>query len=191
MNKLYFAFFLALASFSVKAQTQPVIAPISSLPTLPDSIPKTFGRWYLPAYQPTIGIADTAGALVSLFATKRQNTWWYLPVAVLGVALIVPGERTVNGVRTNSIPPDTWQYATGIPIMMGGVGTVIARLSTFSRARLSLIQHDYERGKPIPASIRRKLKPKYFAQAAIMRTSIIQQLQMEKFRAERRALRKR
>jgi hypothetical protein len=190
MNKLYFLFLIFLTTFSARAQTQPVVAPISPLSTVPDSIPKTFGRWYLPLYQPNAGVADTAGALVSLFATKRRNTWWYLPITALGAALMVPGEQTVNGTRTKSIPPDAWQYAAGIPLMAGGVGAIIARLSTFSRARLNIIQHDYERGKPIPASLRHKLKPKYFAQAAIMRTYIVQSIQMEKLRAQQKALRK-
>jgi hypothetical protein len=193
MHKLYIRtlFFLVLIAFSAKAQSQTAPAPISSLPTVPDSIPKTFGRWYLPHYEQNATVADTTGALVALFVRKRTNTWWYLPVFGLGIALIQPGERSTNGVRTGSIAPETWQYAVGIPLMIGGVAPIVGRLSTYSRSRLRTIQQEYEAGKPIPASLRRKLKPRYFASAAIMRVAIVQQLQMEKLRAQQKALRKR
>lgn len=193
MNKryLYALLFLALATYSPAIRAQTVTAPISPLPTVPDSIPKTFGRWYLPHYQEIPTVADTTGALVALFARKRANTWWYLPVFGLGIALIVPGETTTNGVRTGSVAPDAWQYGVGIPLMIGGVAPIVGRLSTYSRDRLRLIQQAYEAGKPIPASLRRKLKPRYFASAAVMRVAIVQQLQMEKLRAQQKALRKR
>lgn len=193
MNKLYVRtlFLLVLAALSATAQAQTTTAPISSLPTVPDSIPKTFGRWYLPHYEQSSTVADTTGALVALFVRKRTNTWWYLPVFGLGIAMIQPGESRTNGVKTGSIAPDSWQYAVGIPLMIGGVAPIIGRLSTFSRSRLRTIQQEYEAGKPIPASLRRKLKPRYFASAAIMRVAIVQQLQMEKLRAQQKALRKR
>lgn len=79
---------LALAFFGLRAPAQTLTTPISSLPTVPDSIPKTFGRWYLLHYQPSATVADTAGALVALFARKRVNTWWYLPVFGLGIAMV-------------------------------------------------------------------------------------------------------
>ena len=181
---------LALVFFGLRAPAQNLPAPISALPTVPDSIPKTFGRWYLPHYQTSPTVADTAGALVALFARKRVNTWWYLPIFGLGVAMVLPGEKTTNGVRTGSVPPESWQYAVGIPLMIGGVAPIIGRLSTYSRDRLRTIQQAYEAGKPIPASLRGKLKPRYFASAAIMRVAIVQQLQMEKLRAQQKALRK-
>lgn len=192
MPKLYFRtlFFLVLMACSTATWAQTVTAPISPLPTAPDSIPKTFGRWYLPHYQQNAAVADTTGALVALFARKRANTWWYLPIFGLGIALIQPGERSTNGVRTGSIAPESWQYAVGIPLMIGGVAPIIGRLSTYSRDRLRTIQQAYEMGKPIPASLRRKLKPRYFASAAVMRVAIVQQLQMEKLRAQQKALRK-
>lgn len=81
MNKLYtYALLLfALMAGSTAAQAQAITLPISPLPAVPDSIPKTFGRWYFPHYQQTATVADTAGALVALFARKRANTWWDLP----------------------------------------------------------------------------------------------------------------
>jgi hypothetical protein len=193
MNKRYFyvLLFLALIALNKRAEAQTVTPPISPIATIPDSIPKTFGRWYLPHYQQSSTVADTAGALVALFARKRSNTWWYLPIFGLGVALIQPGEKSTNGVRTGSVDPEPWQYAVGIPLMAGGVASIISRLSIYSRDRLRTIQQDYEAGKPIPASLRRKLKPRYFANAAIMRVAIVQQLQMAKLRAEQKALRKR
>jgi hypothetical protein len=181
-------FALMLVGLRAPAQTSP--APISPLSTVPDSIPKTFGRWYLPHYEQSAVVADTAGALVALFARKRTNTWWYLPIFGLGIAMIQPGESSTNGVRTGSIAPESWQYAVGIPLMIGGVAPIIGRLSTYSRDRLRTIQQAYEAGKPIPASLRRKLKPRYFASAAVMRVAIVQQLQMEKLRAQQKALRK-
>ncbi|MBJ6142111.1 hypothetical protein [Hymenobacter sp. BT559] len=187
----YTLLFLLLLAGCPAAQAQTATAPISPLSTVPDSIPRTFGRWYLPHYQESATVADTAGALVALFARKRANTWWYLPIFGLGIALIQPGEKTTNGVRTGSSPPDSWQYAAGIPLMIGGVAPIIGRLSTYSRSRLRTIQQDYEAGKSIPASLRRKLKPRYFASAAIIRVAIVQQLQMEKLRAQQKALRKR
>jgi hypothetical protein len=192
MHKLYIRtlFFLVLAAFSTVTQAQTVTAPISALPTVPDSIPKMFGRWYLPHYTQSGTVADTTGALVALFARKRVNTWWYLPIFGLGIAMIQPGESSTNGVRTGSIAPESWQYAVGIPLMIGGVAPIIGRLSTYSRDRLRTIQQAYEAGKPIPASLRRKLKPRYFASAAVMRVAIVQQLQMEKLRAQQKALRK-
>lgn len=105
--------------------------------------------------------------------------------------MVQPGEKTTNGVRTGSVPPESWQYAAGIPLMIGGVAPIIGRLSTYSRDRLRTIQQNYELGRPIPASLRRKLKPRYFASAAIVRVAIVQQLQMEKLRAQQKALRKR
>lgn len=193
MNKFHICtfLFLLLSAFGAAVQAQTVTAPISSLPTVPDSIPKTFGRWYLPHYEQNATVADTTGALVALFARKRLNTWWYLPVFGLGIAMIQPGERSTNGVRTGSIDPESWQYAVGIPLMLGGVAPIIGRLSTYSRDRLRTIQQAYEAGKPIPASLRRKLKPRYFASAAVMRVAIVQQLQMDKLRAQQKALRKR
>ena len=187
MRKLYLLALLLGLSATARAQT--VTAPISSLPTAPDSIPRKFGRWYVPHYQPSPTVADTAGALVALFAAKRRNTWWFLPLSVVGAAMLAPGEKSTNGKRTETTPPEAWQYAVGIPVAGGGVAAIILRLSTYSRERLSLVQHEYELGKPIPATLRHKLKPRHFADAAILRTYIVQQLQLDKLRAQRKARR--
>ncbi|WP_157530637.1 hypothetical protein [Hymenobacter norwichensis] len=180
----------ALAAFASPAFAQSVQAPIAPQATIPDSIPTTFGKWYLARYEPSATVADTAGALVSLYATKRNNTWWWLPVAPLGLAFIQPGEESINGVKTRDIPPDSWQYVVGVPMMIGGVSAMVVRLSTYSRDNLRQIQHDYEVGKPIPAKLRRKLKPEYFASAAVMRVTIMQQLQLNKLKEQQRAARK-
>lgn len=189
MNKrLLFTGALVLLASSLRAQTAP--APIAPQSTVPDSIPTTFGKWYLPAYETSATVADTTGAMVCLFATKRNNTWWWLPIAPLGLAMIQPGERSVNGIKTGEIAPDTWQYAIGIPLIVGGLGGMVFRLGTYSREALRQVQLDYQAGKPIPAKWRRKLKPVHFANAAIMRVTITQQLQMMKLREQQRALRK-
>ena len=179
---------LALATSPLFAQSAP--APIAPQSTVPDSIPTTFGKWYLPAYETSTTVADTTGALVCLFATKRNNTWWWLPIAPVGLAFIQPGERSVNGIKTGEIPPDSWQYVVGIPLIAGGLGGMVFRLSTYSREALRQVQLDYQAGKPIPAKWRRKLKPLHFANAAIMRVTIMQQLQMMKLREQQRADRK-
>ncbi|WP_400194121.1 hypothetical protein [Hymenobacter sp. B81] len=184
-----FLFAGLLAVLSGPALAQSPTAPIASLPTTPDSIPKQLGRWYLPHYQPSATVADTAGALLSLYATKRANTWWFLPLAPLGLAMLQPSKEYVNDRLVDTDPPAAWQVAIGVPLMVGGVGTMVARYVKYSRSGLAQIQRDYEAGKPIPAKLRRKLKPRHYAQAAIVRVAIVQSLQMEKLRAQQKALR--
>lgn len=189
IKRLLVASALALLAIPVLGQNI-APAPIASHSTAPDSIPTKFGKWYLSHYEPSATVADTTGALVCLFAKKRSNTWWWLPAAPLGLAFVQPGEEAVNGIKTRDIPPDSWQYAVGIPLMIGGISGIVVRLSTYSRDNLQQIQRNYESGKPIPAKWRRKLKPVYFANAAIMRVTIMQQLQMMKLKEQQRAARK-
>ncbi|WP_460675565.1 hypothetical protein [Hymenobacter coalescens] len=188
LTRLLSAALLAVLSGPALAQTP--TAPIAPLPTLPDSIPKQLGNWYLPHYQSSATVADTAGALLSLYATKRANTWWFLPLAPLGLAMVQPSKEYINDQLVDTDPPAAWQVAIGVPLMVGGAGIMVARLVKYSRSGLGQVQRDYEAGKPIPANLRRKLKPRHYAQAAIVRVAIVQSLQMEKLKAQQKALRR-
>lgn len=179
---------LLLNGCSYAAQAQSSAAPAVS-PATPDSVPTTFGKWYLPAYQPNPSVADTAGALVSLYSRKRSNTWWWLPVSPLGLSFLQSGTQYVNGIKTKDLPPDSWQYAVGVPLLIGGVTAIVVRLSTYSRTDLAQVVRAYQAGQPIPAKLRRKLRPVYFANAAIMRVTIEQQLQLQQLQEQQRRLR--
>ena len=171
---------LACGAYGAAAQTTPPTA----FALEPDTLPKQIGRWYIPHYQSSTSVADTAAALVSLFVHKRLNGWWYLPAVPVGLAALQPTKTYINDRLVDTDPPPAWQVAIGVPLMVGGAGAIVLRYTTYSRRRLNAITHAYEAGQPIPAKFRRKLRPKHFVEAGMMRVSIVQQWQQAKAKAQ-------
>lgn len=174
--RLLSAALLTCGVYTASAQSTPVpLGPAAIM--VPDTLPKHIGRWYIPHYQSSATVADTAAALVSLFQYKRLNAWWYLPIVPVGVAMLQPTKTYVNDRLYDTTPAPAWQWAVGVPAVVGGAGAIVLRYTTYTRRRLNTITRAYEAGQPIPAKLRRKLRAKHFVQAGMMRVAIAQQWQ--------------
>ncbi|MCC3157981.1 hypothetical protein LJ737_12085 [Hymenobacter sp. 15J16-1T3B] len=174
---------------ALAALATPGLAQTAPLAAAPDSIPTMIGRWYLPHYQSSATVADSTGALLSLYVRKRSSAWLYLLGLPVGAAALQPNESSTGSVTTKT-PPEGWRIALGIPLVAASAGGYIARLATYSKTGLQQVQRDYESGKPVPARLRRRLKPKDFANAAAIRVSIVQQMQYQQALQAQKAARK-
>ncbi|TGE14848.1 hypothetical protein [Hymenobacter elongatus] len=92
---------------------------------------------------------DTAQAIKALFTRRRAGGWGYVRLnsySILpAIALFV--------LDTNPI---------GLALSGTAAGVGIGKLVRFSAKKEATLLDAYQRGQPLPASVRRRLKSKYF-----------------------------
>ena len=109
---------------------------------------------------------DTAQAIINLYG-KRQagGTGWIVGAALSAVRIAT---------ASSPAPPPGYTYVKAnsngavatliaLPIAAYGVGKILV----YSNGHLQQILADYGAGKPLPRSLRRKLKPRFFAQPIV------------------------
>jgi hypothetical protein len=90
----------------------------------------------------------------------------------LPLLLALPGLRLMTGASNTDLPsspylqpqtskPSGGQVAAGLALMAGGVAYWLIHNAPYTNAKYDALRTDYLAGKPLPASIRTKLKPKY------------------------------
>jgi hypothetical protein len=122
-----------------------------------------------PALTPTQQLADarqdTLDAVRGYFLAK--NFAGQLPLV-----LALPGLRLMVGAGTTDYSPSPYlqpqtskpgggQIAAGLALMGGGVAYWLIHNAPYTDAKYNALRNDYLAGKPLPAAIRTKLKPKH------------------------------
>lgn len=110
---------------------------------------------------------DTAQALINLYS-KRQagGAGWIVAAALTGVRLATgsttPQPANSYVVQDNRVNPAA-AFLVASPIMAYGA----AKLVRYSNGHLDRVLTSYAAGQPLPRAVRRKLKPRFFAQPII------------------------
>lgn len=108
---------------------------------------------------------DTAQAIINLYS-KRQvgGASWIFAAALTGARIAAaPDRTTVNGVVVRESSNAGAAFLFALPF--AGYGA--AKIAHYSNRHLDRILTDYGAGKPLPRALRRKLKPRFFAQPII------------------------
>lgn len=110
---------------------------------------------------------DTAQAIITLY-TRRQlgGAGWIFSSALAAARVIISGGNTttINEVVVDREPaPVGAAFLVATPFAAYGV----SKLVRFSNSKLDRVLTEYAAGKPLPRSLRRKLKPRFFAQPII------------------------
>lgn len=161
--------------------------PLAAYGPVPSVLPSS-STPLTPAQQLVDAKQDTLDAVRGFFLAKNF-------VGQLPLVLALPGLRLMTGasstdyspspyVQSQSSNPGTGQVVAGLALMAGGVAYMFIHNAPYTDAKYNALRADYLAGKPLPASIRTKLKPKHLADGRTYRE------RMER-RAVRRAKRKR
>lgn len=172
-------FFLCLCALLLLGQS---LAAQPSTPTPPPAdagAVLVFNNWYLPSYKPSAASgADTTGALLSLFRKRRYAGVLYTIPFIAGISLALPlstaDSRGQQHVASEAISPPI-----GSAILAATVVGFIVHANRFNKSSLLTIDHAYAAGKPIPARYRRLLTDRHFAEAALLREALAQQMARE------------
>jgi hypothetical protein len=110
---------------------------------------------------------DTAQAIINLYGRRQGGGVSWLAASALSVARVAAApsnEKVVGGYVVQENTNNTGVALLAItPFVAYGVG----KLLHFSNAHLETVLADYGAGKPLSRSLRRKLKPRFFAQPII------------------------
>ena len=110
---------------------------------------------------------DTALAIINLYGKRQGGGASWIVAAALSATRLAIGSTTPQPtnsyvVQDNRVNPAA-AFLVASPIMAYGV----AKLVHYSNSHLERILTDYAAGQPLPRSVRRKLKPRFFAQPII------------------------
>ena len=171
------------AAFAGHAQTNatslPETAPSPALVTTPDvGAVLLFNGWYLPRYEPRAGVADTTGALLSLFRKRRYAGWLYAVPFIAGMSLTFPLSST-NRYGQTSVADEAISPPLGIAILAGTVVGFITHATKFNKGHLVAVDKAYAAGQPLPAKYRSQLNASHFAEAAYLRENLRQQMEQQ------------
>ena len=168
------------------AQAQPTAAAVPPLPTVaPPAAPDSgavlvFNGWYLPAYASArTGVADTTGALLSLFRNRRYAGWLFTVPFIVGMSLALPISTHDRYGNQTSVASEAISPPIGSVVLLGTLVGFIGHATRFNKAHLEAVDKDYAAGKPIPVRYRRILAANHFAEAAYLRTALRQQMERE------------
>lgn len=137
-----------------------------------------FNGWYLPLYEPRAGVADSTGALLSLFRKRRYAGWLYTIPLIAGMSLALPLSSTDRYGQT-TVADEAISPPVGILVLAGTVGGFIAHATKFNKGHLLAVSKAYTTGQPIPAKYRSQLNNNHFAEAAYFREALRQQVERE------------
>lgn len=108
---------------------------------------------------------DTAQAIINLYGRRQGGgASWIISAALAGARIATaPNSTTVNGnvVREESNAGLAFLFA--LPFAGYGAG----KIAHYSNGKLEHVLAEYAAGKPLPRPLRRKLKPRFFAQPII------------------------
>lgn len=168
-----------LFSMPSLAQTAPPPLPLGAAAADSGAV-LVFNNWYLPRYQPsaTSG-ADTTGALLSLFRKRRYAGFLYTIPLIAGLSLALPISRTDQYGRQQRVTEEAVSPPLGIAVLTGTLAGFIVHASKFNKRHLLAVDRAYAAGKPIPARYRRLLRERHFAEAALLREALAQQMARE------------
>lgn len=164
------------AQTSTALQAPPSPSPAAALAAAPDSgAVLLFNGWYLPRYAPRAGVADSTGALLSLFRKRRYAGWLYAVPFIAGMSLTFPLSSTDRYGQTN-VADEAISPPLGVVILAGTVAGFIAHAAKFNKAHLLAVDKAYAAGQPIPAKYRSQLNNSHFAEATYWRQNLWQQM---------------
>ena len=169
-----------LSSQPVAAQTVPPAAlPLGASPADAGAV-LVFNNWYLPRYEASPGgAADTTGALLSLFRKRRYAGYLYTIPFIVGMSLALPLSRTDQYGRQQRVTQEAISPPVGSAILAATVVGFIVHATKFNKSHLIALDRAYAAGQPIPARYRRLLNGQHFAEAALLREGLAQQIARE------------
>lgn len=108
---------------------------------------------------------DTAQAVINLYSKRQMGGAGWVFASFLTAIRIAssPNSANLNGAVTTEPAPVGAAFVVATPFLAYGVGKIIH----YSNGRLKTILTDYAAGKPLARSVRRKLKPRFFAQPIV------------------------
>ncbi|WP_223649020.1 hypothetical protein [Hymenobacter psoromatis] len=171
-----------LLCLPLAAQTNVPTPPLGASPADAGAV-LVFNNWYLPRYQASASSgADTTGALLSLFRKRRYAGFLYTIPFIVGVSLALPlsttDSRGQQHVASEAISPPL-----GIAVLAGTLVGFVVHANRFNKDHLLAINRAYAAGQPIPARYRRLLRDRHFAEAALLREGLAQQMAREQLSA--------
>ncbi|RFP65763.1 hypothetical protein D0N36_07480 [Hymenobacter lapidiphilus] len=171
--------FSSAQSIPARNMPAPEPAPAALAAAAPDSgAVLVFNGWYLPRYALRAGVADSTGALLSLFRKRRYAGWLYAVPLIAGLSLALPLSSTDRYGQTN-VADEAISPPLGIAVLAGTVAGFIAHATKFNKGHLLSVDRAYAAGQPIPAKYRSQLNNSHFAEAAYIREALRQQMERE------------
>jgi hypothetical protein len=121
-----------------------------------------------PAQQLVDARQDTLDAVRGLFNAKKFAGQLPLTLALPGLRLMTGASGTTNYspspyIQPQTSKPDGGQVAAGLVLMAGGVAYWLIHNAPYTNAKYDALRADLLAGKPLPATLRTKLKPKHLA----------------------------
>jgi hypothetical protein len=185
MLRFLFCFLAAgLLSLPLAAQTNAPVLPLGAAKADSGAV-LVFNDWYLPRYQATAGRADTTGALLSLFRKRRYAGFLYTIPFIAGMSLALPLSRTDQYGRQQAVTTEAISPPLGIAVLAGTLAAFIVHANKFNKNHLIAVDRAYAAGQPIPARYRRLLNERHFAEAALLREALKQQMAREQVSTSR------
>lgn len=109
---------------------------------------------------------DTAQAIITLYGRRQAGgVGWVVSSALAATRIALSGgsSSSPSGYVDREPAPVGAALLVSTPFIAYGV----SKLVRFSNGRLDRVLNDYAAGQPLPRSLRRKLKPRFFAQPII------------------------
>ncbi|UOR04166.1 hypothetical protein MUN82_14575 [Hymenobacter aerilatus] len=122
---------------------------------------------------PMAAAEDTVHALTTLYSRRRVGGISWITGSTLGgirVLTAASQKKTVSGSYGTAVVNDgasTGGIAAGIGIMLLFDAYGASKLARFSAAKQAALIADVRAGKPLPANVRHRLKPRFFKQVLV------------------------
>jgi len=177
--RLFFCLFaLLLLRLPLAAQPGRPTPPLGAVPADSGAV-LVFNNWYLPRYQAIAASgADTTGALLSLFRKRRYAGLLYFIPYMAGMCLALPISTTDSRGQQHKTG-EAISPPLGSAVLAATVVGFIVHANRFNKSHLLAIDRGYAAGQPVPARYRRLLHDRHFAEAALLRTGLAQQMARE------------
>lgn len=106
--------------------------------------------------------SDTAQAIINLYARRQGGGAGWIVASALSAARIAsaPNSTSINGTVVREESNAGAAFLVALPIAGYGAGKMLH----YSNGHLEHVLTDYAAGKPLPRSLKRKLKRRFFAQ---------------------------
>ncbi|QNE38195.1 hypothetical protein F1C16_00800 [Hymenobacter sp. NBH84] len=171
----FIAFWLLSASASY-AQTE-ALPPIEK-PTAPASEELPLSNRPLnnaiPATEdPMAAAEDTVHALTTLYSRRRVGGISWIAGSTLGGVRVLTAasqKKTVSGSYGTAVVDEgasAGGIAAGLGVMLLFDAYGASKLARFSAAKQAALIADVRAGKPLPANVRHRLKPRFFKQVVV------------------------
>ena len=106
--------------------------------------------------------SDTAQAIINLYSRRQGGGAGWIVGSILAAARIAsaPNSQSINGMVVREESNAGAAFLIALPI--AGYGA--AKIAHYSNGKLERVLTDHAAGKPLPRSLKRKLKRRFFAQ---------------------------